>query len=281
MELQYKRPTAKHITNQCIFKKCRDNISVIDEIQSYIKHGNIDKIVGLNKSNKLSNILEYYYFADAHQMQQLKEKIKDIINEKMDDHVCDKYKSIEKKSGNLYLYDSKIYNIDYDCNCERILDIFKDLLKHMDIKIKSLKNTNYTNGVNSFTVYTYYIEYLYSLITEYLMYRKDRGKIIDTIYTIYKYVSTNIELYEKNIQKYNEEIDIDNIDYLLNIVDVSHKSKIIEIIKMDNWDEINKWENIKKLESVCKKHNLEETFSNKIKAFVNYSYCANHKNSKL
>lgn len=279
MEWQYRRPTAKSALNSPTLRGNRGILSTTDDILNYSKHGDISKISGLNYKNKMSEILEYCYLADAFQMSNLKDEIKEIINKKMELYTNKKQKSIERKSGNIYIYNSKPYDVEYDCNCEKILDIFKDTLQDLDTKLKSARCID---GINSFRVYIYYIEYLRSLITEYLMYRKDRTKIIDTIYTIYKYISTNIELYVNNISDNHEGINVDNVDYLLNIVDPIYKSKIIEMLEVDSWSGTNRWENIKNLESVCKKYNLEYVFLDKVKAYFNYFYDSNdHRHSKL
>ncbi len=297
LPLTYKRPTSKP----------KNILKYTNDILNYIKHNDISKINDLNHNSKLSEILEYYYLADAYQIHNLKDEIRSIINEKMH-YIVQLYtikarpldfakdnliystsdtKSIERKSKNIYMYDSKLYDIEYDCNCEKIIDAFKEILKNMDTQLKSFQNTH-TEGClwhnkNYFEVYIYCIEYLQLLITEYLTYHKDRTKIINTIYTIYKYISNNLELYMANIPKISEGVNIENIEYLLNIVDPKYKLKIVELLEVDNWNVIDKWNNIRKLEQICTKYNLERAFLNKIKTYMNSVYDNNNdlRNSKL
>lgn len=304
LPLAYKRPTSKP----------KNILKYTNDILNYIKHNDISKINDLNSNSKLSEILEYYYLADAYQIHNLKDEIRFIINEKMFNIVqlcttkarplgfakdnltysTSDIKLIERKSKNIYMYDSKLYDIEYDCNCEKIIDAFKEILKNMDTQLKSFQNTHTLHSVvrlpttkwwhnqNYFEVYIYCIEYLQLLITEYLAYRKDRIKTINTIYTIYKYILNNIELYLINIPKTSEGVNIENIDYLLNIVDPKHKSKIIELLEVNNWSVADRWNNIRKLEQICTKYNLEYAFLNKIKTYLNCFYDNNDiRNSKL
>lgn len=287
LPLAYKRPTSKP----------KNILKYMNDILNYIKHNDISKINDLNHNSKLSEILEYYYLADAYQIHNLKDEIRSIIDEKMHNVVqlyindnlrygISDIKSIERKSKNIYVYDSKLYDIEYDCNCEKIIDAFKEILKSMDALLKSFQNTH-TEGClwhnqNYFDVYIHCIEYLQLLITEYLAHRKDRIKIINTIYTIYKYISNNIELYLINIPKTSEGVNIENIDYLLNIVDSKHKSKIVELLEVNNWNVDDRWNNLRKLEQICTKYNLEYAFLNKIKTYLNCFYDNNDlRNSKL
>ena len=271
LPLVYKRPTSKP----------KNILKYINDILNYTKHNDVSKINDLNCNSKLSEILEYYFLADAYKMHNLKDKIISIINEKMHHigHELLDIKSIERKSKNIYIYNSKLYDIEYDCNCEKIIDAFKKILKNMDKQLKSFRDTH---NKKYFEVYIYNVEYLQSLITEYLTYHKNRTKIIGTIYTIYKYILNNIEPYLANIPKTSEGVNIENIDYLISIVDPRHKTKIIELLEVNNWKMVDRWNNIMKLEQICTKYNLERAFLNKIKTYLNSVYDNNnHRNSKL
>lgn len=269
MEWKYKRPVA---TLSKISGKC----PVTTDVLNYSKHRDINKISGLQCDKKISDILEYCYLADALQLSDLKNEIVHIINEKMENHSGYKDILVEKKTGTIYKYRSKYFNIEYDCNCEKILDIFGDILENMHTEL-----LEYDNGDNSIKVYIYNVKYLQSLITEYLMYRRDRVKTIDTIYTIYIYVSNGMELYTKKTPEIDEGINIDNVEYLLDIVDPIYRSKIINMICIDNWDVDDRWKTVKKLDHICNKYNLRHVFFNKIKFYVSRLHENDHIHSKL
>ena len=290
----YKRPVYKNQSNRPINES--KQFSHLNELTKYLQHHHdinkidrfaiYDKHNGTNIIEGLSDIIEYYYIAESFQINEVKTRAIEIINKKLELYGSKKHGPIEKKLTCKYIYNSKIYDIEFDCNCDKLMKIFEDSLKEISNKLEFLSQSVVDDEPIEFKVYLHYIKYLNDLIANYGVYHKDRIKIVDTIYTIHNYILNNVSLYFDYIPK-SSIINMDNLDYLLELVSTPNQSKLIQLVEIDSWcrkDGTMNWDIIGYLEKICIKHGLRDVFSDKVKAYMNYIYDSKqngHKYSRL
>jgi len=243
-------------------------------------HELMDEI--LAEKTSLCVMLKYYSIIDYLQISGAIDDVIKMINTKL--RRCNQkyvFPSIVKEDGGLvYKYGTEEYDMYSEIQFRRILGIIYGDFQKIEKYHQIIKNKKIGEHVCDAYIYDKLINCIYEkdkniIIEMCIKYYRDSGNtrdyILRNILTLRQYI---VNEYSRHLyyvpQSSHGKICLSSAKLLLDIASGDNKTKIIELLDIDDWYKDGKiiLENVNVVRDICKEYDMEDIFNKKFKAFA-------------